>query len=85
MHVIPIKSFNFWVAAAASLIPLTLGLDAMRQLIFPSSASLAFLTVEVEIAVLIILSIVFLLCARILLRHLEKLSIREGRLTESRR
>jgi ABC-2 type transport system permease protein len=81
----PIKSFNFWVAAAASLIPLTLGLDAMRQLIFPSSASLAFLTVEVEIAVLIILSIVFLLCARILLRHLEKLAIREGRLTETRR
>src|ERR1051326_7208151 len=25
----PIKSFNFWIAAAASLIPLTLGLDAM--------------------------------------------------------
>jgi len=81
----PIKSFNFWVAAAASLIPLTLGLDAMRQLIFPSSASLGFLTVEVEIAVLIILSIVFLLGARFLLRHLEKLAIREGRLTESRR
>ena len=38
----PIKSFNFWVAAAASLIPLTLGLDAMRQLIFPSGGRARF-------------------------------------------
>jgi ABC-2 type transport system permease protein len=42
----PIKSFNFWVAAAASFIPLTLGLDAMRQLVFPSGALLGFLSVE---------------------------------------
>ncbi|MDE3090273.1 MAG: ABC transporter permease, partial [Chloroflexota bacterium] len=41
----PIKSFNFWIAAAASLIPLTLGLDAMRQLVFPSGATLGFLSV----------------------------------------
>ena len=31
----PIKSFNFWIAAGASIIPLTLGMDAMRQLVFP--------------------------------------------------
>lgn len=29
----PVKSLSFWVAAAASIIPLTLGLDAMRQLV----------------------------------------------------
>src|SRR5688572_7487418 len=81
----PIKSFNFWVAAAASFIPLTLGLDAMRQLIFPSGAALGFLNVKVEINVLIILCIVFLIGAKFLLDYMERLAIREGRITESRR
>lgn len=81
----PIKSFNFWVAAAASFIPLTLGLDAMRQLIFPSGAALGFLNVTVEIVVLIGLCVVFLMGAKLLLDHMERLAIREGRITESRR
>jgi ABC-2 type transport system permease protein len=81
----PIKSFNFWVAAAASIIPLTLGLDAMRQLIFPSGALLGFLNVKVEITVLIVLCVVFLVGAKYLLGYMEKLAIREGRITESRR
>lgn len=81
----PIKSFNFWVAAAASFIPLTLGLDAMRQLVFPSGASLGFLSVTVEIAVLIVLCVVFLTSAKFLLDYMERLAIREGRITESRR
>ena len=81
----PIKSFNFWVAAAASFIPLTLGLDAMRQLIFPSGAALGFLNVNLEIAVLVILCIVFLIGAKFLLDYMERLAIREGRITESRR
>ncbi len=81
----PIKSFNFWVAAAASFIPLTLGLDAMRQLIFPSGAALGFLNVTVEITVLVVLCIVFLTGAKFLLDYMERLAIREGRITESRR
>jgi ABC-2 type transport system permease protein len=81
----PIKSFNFWVAAAASIIPLTLGLDAMRQLIFPSGAALGFLNVTVEIIVLLVLCVAFLTGAKLLLDYMEKLAIREGRITESRR
>lgn len=81
----PIKSFPFWVAAAASIIPLTLGMDAMRQLVFPSGFKIGFLTVGVEIAVLLVLSLIFLVAAKVLLAHMEKLAIREGRLTESRR
>jgi ABC-2 type transport system permease protein len=81
----PIKSLNFWVAAAASLIPLTLGLDAMRQLSFPSGSSFGFLAVSTELAVLAVLSVVFLVAAHFLLSHIEKLAIREGRLTENRR
>jgi ABC-2 type transport system permease protein len=81
----PIKSFNFWVAAAASIIPLTLGLDAMRQLVFLSGPSLGFLSVPLEIGILIVLCVVFLTGARYLLAYMERLAIREGRLTESRR
>jgi ABC-2 type transport system permease protein len=81
----PIKSFNFWVAAAASIIPLTLGLDAMRQLVFASGPSLGFLSIPVEISILIVLCIGFVTGARYLLAYMERLAIREGRLTESRR
>ncbi|OGO64182.1 MAG: ABC transporter [Chloroflexi bacterium RBG_19FT_COMBO_47_9] len=81
----PIKNFSFWISAAASFIPLTLGLDAMRQLVFESGPSLGFLSVRVEIIILLILSIVFLFAARVMLAHMEKLAIREGRLTENRR
>jgi ABC-2 type transport system permease protein len=81
----PVKSLNFWVAAAASVIPLTLGLDAMRQLAFPSGAALGFLNVSTEIMLLAGLSVVFLGLARLLLVYMERLAVREGRLTESRR
>lgn len=81
----PVKSLNFWVALTASLIPLTLGLDAMRQLAFASGTSLGFLTVPVEIAALTLMSVTFLVGAKYLLAYMEKLAIQEGRLTESRR
>ena len=81
----PIRSFNFWIAAAASIIPLTLGMDAMRQLAFPSGSALGFLNVTIEISILTGLCILFLVAARFLLAYMEKLAIREGRLTESRR
>ena len=81
----PIKSFPFWVAAAASIIPLTLGMDAMRQLVFPSGFKIGFLTVSLEIGILLVLSVFFMVAAKILLAYMEKLAIREGRLTESRR
>jgi ABC-2 type transport system permease protein len=81
----PIKSLNFWIALGASIIPLTLGMDAMRQLVFPSGALLGFLSVQIEIATLLILCFVFLTGAYYLLAYMERLAIREGRLTESRR
>jgi ABC-2 type transport system permease protein len=81
----PIRNFGFWISAAASFIPLTLGMDAMRQLVFATGPSLGFLSVRVEIIILLILSIVFLFAARLMLAYMEKLAIREGRLTENRR
>jgi ABC-2 type transport system permease protein len=82
---VPIKSFPFWAAAAASILPLTLGMDAMRQLVFPSGFKIGFLSVGTEIGILAGLSTVFLVAAKLLLDHMERLAIREGRITESRR
>jgi ABC-2 type transport system permease protein len=81
----PVRSFNVWIAAGASIIPLTLGMDAMRQLVFPSGPSLGFIGVGLEISILAALCVVFLIAARALLNHMERLAIREGRITESRR
>ena len=80
----PISSFNFWVAAGASIIPLTLALDAIRQLSFASAAASGFLDVRTEVALLAVLCAVFLIAARLLLQRLETLAIAEGRLTEAR-
>jgi ABC-2 type transport system permease protein len=81
----PIKSLPFWVAAGASIIPLTLGMDAMRQLVFPSGVLLGFLTVRTEILILVALSVAFVAAAKFLLAYVEKIAVREGRITESRR
>jgi ABC-2 type transport system permease protein len=81
----PIKSLPFWVAAVASAIPLTLGLDAMRQLVFRTGFQLGFLTPKVEIGILAVASVIFIVGAKLLLDYTEKLAIREGRLTEARR
>jgi ABC-2 type transport system permease protein len=81
----PIKSLPFWVAAGASIIPLTLGMDAMRQLIFPTGFQFGFMTVQAEIIILAVLSVVFIVTAKFLLSYVEKIAVREGRITESRR
>jgi ABC-2 type transport system permease protein len=81
----PIKDLGFWIAAGASIIPLSLGMDAMRQLMFPVGPTLGFLDVGLELLILIGLCALFLAGAYYLLGYMERLAIREGRLTESRR
>ena len=81
----PVKNLGFWGSAFGSLIPLTLGFDAMRQLIFESGPTLGFLSVKIEIISLIVLSIIYVTAAKFLLAYIEKLAMREGRLTENRR
>jgi ABC-2 type transport system permease protein len=77
----PVKQLGFWVAAAGSIIPITLGLDAMRQLMFAGSNVFAFLTWQFELLVMVGLAGFFLLLARYSLRYMEHLAKREGRLT----
>lgn len=81
----PVKSFGFPVALAASLLPLTLGMDAMRQLIFASGPSLGFLAVPTEIAALAGLAVAFIGGAKLCLGYVERLAIQEGTLMDRRR
>jgi ABC-2 type transport system permease protein len=78
----PVRALGFWVAAFASLIPITLALDAMRQLLYPQlMEKFRFLPVEAELVILAGLSILFLFLARLGLRFFEDLARKEGRLT----
>jgi ABC-2 type transport system permease protein len=81
----PVKALGFWVATFASIIPLTLGLDAMRQLLFADDPGLGFLSVNVELGILIVLAVVFIAAAGFALARLEQVGRREGRLIERRR
>jgi len=77
----PVRSLGAWAAAGASLIPMTLGLDAMRQLLFPAMADFAFLPVRYELGILGALSVVFVAGARRALSYMEDVARRQGRLT----
>ncbi|MDW8141330.1 MAG: ABC transporter permease [Candidatus Bipolaricaulota bacterium] len=76
----PVRNLGFWVSLGASIIPITLGLDAMRQLLYPQ-AQWGFLDVHTEIAALAALSVLFLILAHRMLLFMEHLARREGRLT----
>ncbi len=76
----PVRALGFWVGMGASIIPLTLALDAMRQLLFPESHP-ALLPVRVELTALVGLAVLFIFVARLSLRKMEYLARREGRLS----
>ncbi|MEW6045528.1 MAG: ABC transporter permease [Bacillota bacterium] len=77
----PVRFLGFWVAAVASVIPLTLGLDAMRQSLYGPDQSAALLPVRAEIGLLALLAGLFIWAAWRLLGFMERLARREGRLT----
>lgn len=81
----PVRALGALVAFAASVVPLTLGMDAMRQLLFPPELAAGFLPVEVQVVLLIGLGAAFIAAAYFALRKLEQIGRREGRLTERRR
>jgi ABC-2 type transport system permease protein len=78
----PVGRLGFLGAVAISILPLAVGLDAMRQLTF-ANAEYAHGTPppEVEALILVAMSVVFLLLARWMLRTLERRARQEGRLT----
>jgi len=77
----PIRSLGPMAAVAAGLLPLTLGVDALRQVLLGEGAR-GLLPVATETAILLGFAAAFLVLARFSLAHLEGLSKREGRLTQ---
>jgi len=77
----PIRTLGAVAAVAASFLPLTLGVDALRQVLLGADAR-GLLPVATETAILTAFAIVFLGVARAALGYLEGLSKREGRLTQ---
>jgi ABC-2 type transport system permease protein len=77
----PIRALGALGMFAAAIIPLGLGVDAMRQALLGAGAH-GLLALRYEVLALVAFSIAFLFLARFSLRHLEMLSKREGRLTQ---
>ena len=74
----PVSVLPRAVAVVASAIPLTLGMDAMRQVLFRTTG---LFDVWVELGVLAGLAVVFFFAARLGLRYLERRAREEGKLT----
>lgn len=78
----PVGRLGIVGSLAISLLPLAVGLDAMRQLAFTGAAyPIGTPSPEVEALILLAMTVVFLLAARVTLSILERLARREGRLS----
>jgi ABC-2 type transport system permease protein len=77
----PLRAIGPVAGLVMATLPLGVGLDAMRQLVFAGSDVQGVLPVGTEIAILAVMGVVFLVAARLALRYLEHLARREGRLT----
>ncbi len=77
----PVKTLGYTVAMCASAIPISLGLDGMRQLSFKTGKTLGFLDVKIEILLLFGLSILYVWVSHYALLFMENLGKKQGRLT----
>jgi ABC-2 type transport system permease protein len=76
----PVKVLGPLAALAIGLLPLAVGLDAMRQLTFTQVPDIGVLPPETEAAILVVMAVVFLLLARVALGYFERRARAEGRL-----
>jgi ABC-2 type transport system permease protein len=77
----PLRTLGALGLVAAGLVPLALGIDALRQVLLGSAAR-GLLPLGAEVAALSVFATLFLVGARFALAYLENLSKREGRLTQ---
>jgi ABC-2 type transport system permease protein len=78
----PVARLGLLGALALATIPLAVGLDAMRQLAFVGAEfPIGTPPPEVEVLILLAMTVVFLVAARWMLRKLERMARREGRLS----
>jgi ABC-2 type transport system permease protein len=76
----PVRALGPWAFLAFAVLPLSLGLDAMRQLLLGSQAH-PFLSVRLEIGLLAASGVLFVIIAAVAWRVMEERSKHEGRLT----
>jgi ABC-2 type transport system permease protein len=76
----PVRTLGSVLSVLAGALPLTLGVDALRQVLFTEYAD-GLLPVWLEIVLLAVQSVLFLALAWWSLRHLERRAREEGRLT----
>jgi len=74
----PVHALGAYVGGAASLIPLTLGLDAMRQALLPGTPR--FLAPGLETAIVAVQIPIYVFAAYTALRYLERRARAEGKL-----
>ncbi len=78
----PVARLGLVGALALATIPLAVGLDAMRQLAFVGAEfPIGTPAPEVEVLILAGMTVIFLVAARWMLRTLERMARREGRLS----
>jgi ABC-2 type transport system permease protein len=77
----PLRAIAPVAGVMMAILPLAVGLDAMRQLAFVGSEAQGMLPVGTEALILVAMGVAFLAAARLALGYLEKLARREGRLT----
>ena len=74
----PVHALGAYVGAAASLVPMTLGLDAMRQVLLPGTP--VFIPAGVETVLVAAQIPVFALLAGVALRYMEARARNDGKL-----
>jgi ABC-2 type transport system permease protein len=77
----PVKFLGMATGLVASIVPLTLGMDAMRQVCFTKAAGSGLLPVGLELAILAVLAVLFLWWATRSLEYMERRGRETGRLT----
>lgn len=78
----PVKALGAVVPIITSVIPITLGLDAIRQLAFSANKDMGFLAPKTELLILTLLAAVFLVTASLMLRWLERMGRKTGRILQ---
>jgi ABC-2 type transport system permease protein len=76
----PVKVLGPLAAVMIGLLPLAVGLDAIRQLTFSQVPDIGVLPPEIEALILVAMAVVFPLLARVALRYFERRARAEGRL-----
>ncbi len=77
----PMRSLGVFGAVATGIVPLALGVDAMRQVLLGELA-LGVFPMWTETAVLAVMGVLLFAGARFSMAHLERLAKREGKLTQ---